>query len=150
MVVQTVTTTSPEETFELGRRLAELIQSPTAFLLEGDLGSGKTTFAKGVAAGLGIDPRDVISPSFTLMADYEGRMKLYHIDLYRIDRTQDVFDHLGLGEVMSERAVFIIEWAEKLGDWLIETGYWIRFTWINETTRQISIEPIGDVAVPGG
>jgi tRNA threonylcarbamoyladenosine biosynthesis protein TsaE len=148
--MQTVTTTSPEATFDLGRQMAESIQSKTVFLLEGDLGSGKTTFAKGVAAGLEIDPRDVISPTFTLMADYEGRMKLYHVDLYRIDHPQDVFDHLGLGDVMNEEAVAIIEWAEKLEDFPVEAGYWIRFQWIDEATREITIEPIGDATLPGG
>jgi len=146
--MQTITTRSAEETFDLGRQMAESIQSKTVFLLEGDLGSGKTTFAKGVAAGLDIDPRDVISPTFTLMADYEGRLRLYHVDLYRLDNPQDAFDHLGLGDVLSEEAVTIIEWAEKLQDLTIEVGYWVRFKWIDETTREISIESIGDARVP--
>jgi len=146
--MQTITTRSAEETFDLGRQMAESIQSKTVFLLEGDLGSGKTTLAKGVAAGLGIDPRDVISPTFTLMADYEGRLRLYHVDLYRLDNPQDAFDHLGLGDVLSEEAVTIIEWAEKLQDLTIEVGYWVRFKWIDETTREISIESIGDARVP--
>ncbi|MBI3952282.1 MAG: tRNA (adenosine(37)-N6)-threonylcarbamoyltransferase complex ATPase subunit type 1 TsaE [Acidobacteria bacterium] len=142
--MQTVITTSAEETFELGRRLSEPIQSQAVFLLEGDLGSGKTTFAKGVAAGLDIDPRDVNSPTFTLVSEHEGRLKLYHVDLYRLDNPQDALDHLGLAEALNEDAVTLIEWAEKLEDLTFEVGYWIRFKWIDETTRQISIEPIGN------
>lgn len=142
--MQTVITTSPEETFELGRQMAEAIQSKMIFLLEGDLGSGKTTFAKGIAAGLDIDPRDVRSPSFTLVSEHQGRMKLYHVDLFRLDNPQDALDHLGLAEVTSEDAVTVIEWAEKLEDLTYEVGYRVKFKWIDEARREISIEPIGD------
>lgn len=138
--MQTVITTSPEETFELGRQLAESIESKVVLLLEGDLGSGKTIFAKGVAAGFGIDPSEVRSPSFTLMCDYEGRLKLYHIDLYRLDTPQDAIDHLGLYEVLNEAAVIVIEWADKLGDLQIENSLRVRLTWVDETTRRIRID----------
>jgi tRNA threonylcarbamoyladenosine biosynthesis protein TsaE len=144
MVAQTVITKSPAETFELARQMAESIQSKTVFLLEGDLGSGKTTFAKGIAAGLDIDPRDVNSPTFTLVSDYQGRMKLYHVDLYRLDNPQDAFDHLGLGDIANEDAVTVIEWAEKLEGFTFDVGHWVKFKWIDEMRREITIEPIGD------
>jgi tRNA threonylcarbamoyladenosine biosynthesis protein TsaE len=140
--MQTVITTSAEETFELGRKLAGSIHSRTVFLLEGDLGSGKTTFTKGVAAGLDIDPRDVRSPSFTLVTEHQGRLKLYHIDLYRLDNPQDILDHLGLGEIVEENAVTVIEWSEKIEDVTFDSGYRVTFKWINETTREITIELI--------
>lgn len=124
--------------------MAQSLQSKTVFLLQGDLGAGKTTFAQGIAAGLDIDPRDVHSPTFTLVSEHHGRMKLYHIDLYRIDDPQDALEHLGLGEIMNEEAVTIVEWGEKLGDLTVEPGYRIWFRWIDDTTREISIEPIGD------
>ncbi len=108
-MTQTIITKSSDDTFELGRQMAEPLQSRTVFLLEGDLGSGKTTFTKGVAAGLEIDPRDVHSPTFTLVSEHEGRLKLYHIDLYRLDDPRDAFDHLGLDEAMSDEAVTVIE-----------------------------------------
>jgi len=150
MIAQTVITKSPEETFELARQMAERIQSTTIFLLEGDLGSGKTVFAKGIAAGLDIDPRDVNSPTFTLVSDYTGRMKLYHVDLYRLDNPRDAFDHLGLGDMISEHAVTVVEWAEKLESARLGEGFRVRFRWIDEMTREISIEPAGGCTGQGG
>jgi len=81
--------------------------------LSGDLGAGKTVFAKGLAAGLEIDPADVTSPSFTLINSYEGRLRLYHIDLYRLDA--GACRELGLEEIFEdESAIVVIEWAERL------------------------------------
>src|SRR5215471_1575810 len=74
-------TRSAQETFQLGVWIGEALRGPAVFLLRGDLGAGKTVFAKGIAAGLGIDPADVTSPSFTLINVHTGRLKLYHIDL---------------------------------------------------------------------
>jgi tRNA threonylcarbamoyladenosine biosynthesis protein TsaE len=105
-------THSELETFELGSRIAEGISARTVFLLHGDLGAGKTVFTKGLAAGLGIDPIDVTSPSFTLVNIHEGRLKLYHVDLYRIESTAR--RDLGLEEIFDEEAVTVIEWAERL------------------------------------
>src|ERR1044071_8180653 len=78
-------THSAEETFELARRIGERATGGEVFLLHGDLGAGKTVFAKGIGAGLGIDPVDVTSPTFTLVNMYEGRLRFYHIDLYRLE-----------------------------------------------------------------
>jgi tRNA threonylcarbamoyladenosine biosynthesis protein TsaE len=140
--MQTVISTSAEETFELGRALAGPLQAKAVFLLEGDLGSGKTTFTKGVAAGLDIDPREITSPTFTLVAEHEGRLTLYHIDLYRIDEPQDILDHLGLGEIVQEDAVTVIEWAEKLEGISIDSGYRVTFKWLDETTREVTVEQL--------
>ena len=108
-----VITRSAEETFEIGRRTGERLQGGAVFLLSGDLGAGKTVFAKGLASGLDLDPADVTSPSFTLINIYEGRLRLYHIDLYRLD-SGACFD-LGLEEIFEEEsAVTVIEWAERL------------------------------------
>lgn len=107
-------TRSAEETFELGRKVGEAINERRLFLLSGDLGAGKTVFAKGLAAGLEIDPADVTSPSFTLVNSYEGRLRLYHIDLYRLDA--GACRELGLEEMFEdESAIVVIEWAERLG-----------------------------------
>ncbi len=107
-------TRSAEETFELGRKIGEAARGRKVFLLSGDLGAGKTIFAKGVAAGLEIDPADVTSPSFTLVNVHEGRLRLYHIDLYRLDA--GACRELGLEEILEdEKAVVVIEWAERLG-----------------------------------
>jgi tRNA threonylcarbamoyladenosine biosynthesis protein TsaE len=107
-------THSPEETLALGRRIGEQLRGGEIFLLRGDLGAGKTIFAKGVAAGLGIDPADVTSPSFTLINTHEGRLLFFHIDLYRLDA--GALRGLGLEEIFDdEKAVTVIEWAERLG-----------------------------------
>ena len=105
-------THSDLETFELGSRIGEGISGRSIFLLHGDLGAGKTVFTKGLAAGLGIDPLDVTSPSFTLINVHEGRFRLYHVDLYRIDSSAD--RDLGLEEMFDAEAVTVIEWAERL------------------------------------
>ena len=109
-----VKTRSAEETFELGLTVGQAARGRKVLLLSGDLGAGKTVFAKGVAAGLEIDPADVTSPSFTLVNVHEGRLRLYHIDLYRLDA--GACRELGLEEILEdEKAVVVIEWAERLG-----------------------------------
>jgi tRNA threonylcarbamoyladenosine biosynthesis protein TsaE len=107
-----VTTTSEQETFALGKRVAETLQPGTFVLLHGDLGAGKTAFVRGMAAGLGANPEDVSSPTFVLIQHYKGRVSLTHVDLYRLDSAAAV-DDLGLEE-MANGAVVAIEWAERL------------------------------------
>ena len=109
-------THSAEETFELAYQIGASLTASTVFLLEGDLGAGKTVFAKGIAAGLDIDPADVNSPTYTLVNAHEGRMRLYHLDLYRLEGELEEVYALGLDEMLSEdKAVVLIEWAERLG-----------------------------------
>ncbi|NBO65253.1 MAG: tRNA (adenosine(37)-N6)-threonylcarbamoyltransferase complex ATPase subunit type 1 TsaE [Acidobacteria bacterium] len=109
------TTKSTTETFELGRKIGESINQTTVILLSGELGAGKTVFAKGVAAGIGIDPDEVTSPTYTLVNQYEGRLRLYHLDLYRLSgKWGETFD-LGIDEMCAaDNAVVIIEWSERL------------------------------------
>jgi tRNA threonylcarbamoyladenosine biosynthesis protein TsaE len=107
-------TYSPEETFALARSIGEQLKGGEVFLLKGDLGAGKTVFAKGLAAGLGIVDADVTSPSFTLVNVHEGRLRFYHVDLYRLEA--GAHQGLGLEEIFDdENAVTVIEWAERLG-----------------------------------
>jgi tRNA threonylcarbamoyladenosine biosynthesis protein TsaE len=111
-------TASAEETFELAYSIGERVNQPTIFLLDGELGTGKTVFAKGIAAGLEIDPAEVNSPTFTIINQYQGRMRMYHIDLYRIEG--DEIRQLGLEEILEEPdSVIVIEWAERLGEFVI-------------------------------
>ena len=130
-------THSAEETFALARSVGERLKGGEVFLLKGDLGSGKTVFAKGLAAGLGIDPADVTSPTFTLVNPHEGRVRFFHIDLYRVD----VGAHRGLGlqEILDdENAVTAIEWAERLG-LVLDRPTIIEMSYISNNERRIRI-----------
>jgi tRNA threonylcarbamoyladenosine biosynthesis protein TsaE len=81
-------------------------------LLSGDLGAGKTVFVRGLAEGLGIDPDDVTSPTFTLVHEYRGRLPLIHVDLYRLNKAE--LDEIGLDSELASRGVVAIEWPERL------------------------------------
>jgi tRNA threonylcarbamoyladenosine biosynthesis protein TsaE len=109
-----INTNSAEETIAFGRALAEKLTPPKLVLLRGDLGAGKTTLVKGIAAAFGAAREDdVTSPTFTLVHEYRGpSVNLYHIDLYRID-TQRELDTLALDDLRSENSILLIEWGEK-------------------------------------
>lgn len=120
-------TKSPEETFELARRIGESITSTTVFLLSGELGSGKTVFTKGLAAGIGIDPDDVTSPTYTLVNQYDGRLRLYHLDLYRLAGSEVELRELGIDEICSEeQAVVVIEWPGRGSRWWHSNTYHVK------------------------
>jgi tRNA threonylcarbamoyladenosine biosynthesis protein TsaE len=124
-----ITTSSEEETFALARDMAAGFKGTETVLLEGELGAGKTVFAKGLAAGAGVaDIGRVSSPSFTLVNCYQGRNRIFHIDLYRLERPADI-DDLGWEDMLGQ-GIVIVEWAEKL-------------TFPVKGTR-IRIEPAGD------
>ena len=112
-------TASPEETIDLGRKLASELAQPVLVVLLGDLGAGKTTLTKGIVAGLGAAAEEeVTSPTFTLIHEYGGAKRdaprVYHVDLYRIENAREL-ETLGLEDLLAERAVVIVEWGEKLG-----------------------------------
>jgi len=109
----TVVTVSEEETFRLAEKLASGFTGNEVVLLYGGLGAGKTVFAKGLASGAGVRDIDrVCSPSFTLVNVYEGKRRVFHIDLYRLEREADILD-LGWEDFLGE-GIVIVEWAEKL------------------------------------
>jgi tRNA threonylcarbamoyladenosine biosynthesis protein TsaE len=133
-------THSAEETFELAYRIGEAITQPAVFLLRGDLGAGKTVFAKGIGAGLEIDPAEVNSPTFTMVKRHDGRMRLYHLDLYRIEGGADEVYELGLDEMLTEPdAVIVIEWAERLGAFEILGAYSVFISDLGGDERRIEI-----------
>ncbi len=108
-----IATQSEQETFELARKMAAGFKGTEVVLLIGELGAGKTVFAKGIASGAGVaDPRRVSSPSFTLVNVYQGRYPVYHIDLYRLEREAEIAD-LGWEDMLGQ-GIVIVEWAEKL------------------------------------
>ena len=105
---------SPEETLQLGESLGSSLGAGDIILLFGDLGAGKSRFTQGICYGLGLDKNSYIrSPTFTLINEYPGRLPIHHVDLYRIDNQEEIYS-LGLEEILYNRGVTIIEWAEKL------------------------------------
>jgi tRNA threonylcarbamoyladenosine biosynthesis protein TsaE len=132
---------SEEETFNLGTRIGEKLVGGEIFLLNGSLGAGKTVLVKGVAQALGVDEDDVSSPSFTLVNPYEGRLLLYHIDLYRLDEGASAAHAVDLDELLSdESAVIIIEWGERLGGYPLPPETWvISITGDGDAPRTVSL-----------
>lgn len=130
-------TRSPEETIDLGRRIAADLRPPLLILLMGDLGAGKTTLAKGLIAGLGAaSPDDVLSPTFSLIHEYGAAPKVYHVDLYRLDRLPEL-ETLGLDELWDQSAVTLIEWGEKFEAQLPGRRLEIRLNQTGEDRREI-------------
>jgi len=134
-----ILTRSSEETIAQGREIGARLTPPVLILLSGDLGAGKTTLTKGIAAGLGAAREDdVTSPTFTLVHKYEGSTRVYHVDLYRIEDLHDL-ETLGLEDIFAEQAVVIVEWPDRMKlrtDWPIVR---IQLEHVAEDTRKILI-----------
>ena len=130
---------SEQETYSFAKKLAESLPTPAHVLLYGELGAGKTVFAKGLADGFGVNEADeVTSPTFTLINQYSGRVRIYRIDLYRIET--GALDGLGLEEIFDDpNAAVIVEWAERLGSF--ETPGAIRafLSYIDDHSRRIDL-----------
>ena len=139
-LLRETTTHSAEETIAFGRALAELLAPPKLVLLRGDLGAGKTTLVKGIAAAFeAAAEEDVTSPTFTLVHEYRGPgANLYHIDLYRID-TQRELETLGLDDLRSDNSILLIEWGEKFPRLVRERDVEIALERLGENVRQIRI-----------
>jgi tRNA threonylcarbamoyladenosine biosynthesis protein TsaE len=135
-------THSEEETIAVARELAATLSAGDVLLLSGALGAGKTAFVRGLAEGLGIEEDEVSSPTFTLVHEYRGgRLTLYHVDLYRLDRAAT--DDLGLDEMGVADGVLAIEWPDRLTHSLPGARA-VAIDFVDDTTRQIRmplIEP---------
>jgi tRNA threonylcarbamoyladenosine biosynthesis protein TsaE len=134
-----VVSSSEQETYAVAKQLAESLPAPAHILLYGDLGAGKTVFAKGLADGFGVaDVDEVSSPTFTLINQYSGRVKIYHIDLYRIQT--GALDGLGLEEIFDDPDAFvIIEWAERLGSFETPGAVRVFLSYIDSHSRRIDV-----------
>jgi tRNA threonylcarbamoyladenosine biosynthesis protein TsaE len=131
---------SPEETFRIGRILAEGLEAGDVVALTGELGSGKTCLTQGIASGLGVPEGYVVtSPTFTLINEYPGRQAdLYHLDVYRLTGCADLAD-MGYDEYLSGRGVMVIEWAEKVLEAVPVDALYVEMTYMEENVRKIKI-----------
>lgn len=126
-----------------GRELAKELEPPCLVLIEGELGSGKTTLVKGIVAGMGAGcEEEVTSPSFTLVHEHGLERKVYHVDLYRVE-TEAELATLGLEELLGPQATVVIEWGEKLGRRGLVPGWKIRLEHLTGEQRRITVERLG-------
>jgi tRNA threonylcarbamoyladenosine biosynthesis protein TsaE len=141
MIDFTFTSESPERTIELGRRIGERLKGGEVICLVGPLGAGKTHLVKGIAAGVGAEnAQRVSSPTFVIVNEYFGRLEVYHIDAYRLDKQSD-FEMLGFYDFLHPGAVVVIEWADKVRDVLKNIScIEIEMAHSSQTQRIISIK----------
>ena len=134
-------TTSPEETQCIGHRLGELVEPGDVFLLVGELGAGKTCLTQGIARGLGIQDY-ASSPSFVIMRELYGRLPLYHIDLFRLERLEEISD-LGLDDYLYGNGVSVIEWADRGLGLLPEEHLLIEIEFLGDIQRRLRFTASG-------
>lgn len=143
MKTVSILSASEEETLRLGAKLAKHLRHGDIVCLQGDLGSGKTTLIKGIAGGLRIAPEKVNSPTFVLMNAYEGKLPLYHFDLYRLGHAREI-SSIGYEEFLYGDGVAVIEWAERLGELAPQKYLRIELKHKGENKRLIKLTAVGE------
>jgi len=136
-----IVSSSPEQTRKIGMKLGELAAPGDIILLVGSLGAGKTCLTQGIARGLGIREYTA-SPSFVLVREYQGKLPLYHVDLYRLDRVEEVAQ-LGLDDYLYGKGVCVVEWADKGLSVLPEGHLLIDMQIVSPLKRKLSFTPQG-------
>ena len=134
-----ITTNNEEETIELAQNIESEKFPNMVICLQGDLGSGKTVFAKAFAASMGLE-ENITSPTFTIIKQYEGKMKLFHMDVYRLNEMKE---DIGITEYFNKKGVCIIEWSDLIEDILPKNRLDIKINIIDENTRIFKIIPRG-------
>lgn len=143
-----IRTNSPEQTQAVGRSIGEQAQAGDIYLLTGSLGAGKTCLTQGIAWGLGV-PGYARSPTFVLMTQYQGRMVLHHVDLYRIGNSEEAWD-LGLEEQLTGDGVCVVEWADRAAEIFPQDCLWIELSHGDSVDcRDISFESSGESSGKG-
>jgi tRNA threonylcarbamoyladenosine biosynthesis protein TsaE len=138
-----ITTASAEETACIGERLGRLVTKGNIICLTGDLGAGKTAFTKGIAKGMEVEDY-VTSPTYTIINEYQGRLPLYHFDVYRLNDVEEMYE-LGYEEYFFGDGVVVLEWADIVRDIIPAERLWI--TILNtrgDDSREIIMEPTGE------
>ena len=138
-------TNSPEETKEFGRSLAKQLRTGSVVALIGPLGSGKTVLIQGICSGLGVE-KVVTSPSFVIINEYPGKFRVYHFDLYRLENVEE-FIKLGYEEYFYGSGITLIEWAEKIKNFLPEKRIEINLEILSENERRISVRRLEGLKV---
>lgn len=136
------TTNSPAETLQFGAKLAYLLEPGDVLCLHGDLGAGKTHLVKGISRGLGILEQLVNSPTFTLIHEYQGRLPVYHFDLYRVKDVSELRD-IGAEDYLYGTGVCVIEWPEIIENDLPPNAVHVTIKKINSTSRELTIRQSG-------
>ncbi|MCK5646380.1 MAG: tRNA (adenosine(37)-N6)-threonylcarbamoyltransferase complex ATPase subunit type 1 TsaE [Anaerolineales bacterium] len=134
---------SPEQTLRIGIRLGELIQPGDVICMAGDLGTGKTTIARGIARGWGsLDL--VTSPTFVLINEYRraDAMRLYHFDAFRLSGSVEAID-IGLLELFEDRVSILVEWPERVAEVIPDERLWISLRWVDESRRGLHFDALG-------
>lgn len=134
-------TRSPEQTQEFGKSLGKIAQPGDVILLVGKLGAGKTCLTQGIAWGLGIDDY-ATSPSFVLVRELYGRLPLYHVDFYRLEKLEEIAE-LGLDEYFYGQGVSVVEWAEKALSLLPPQNLLIEMEYLSDSERRLKLKPSG-------
>ncbi len=139
-------TTSPEATLALGAALGRCLVGGLTIGLVGPLGAGKTQLVKGIASGNAVDDvRKVTSPTFTLVHEYPGRLRLYHADVYRLRGAQDLIA-LGFEELIRPDTVVVVEWADRVRSVIPDTALWIELTMTGDVGRRVVFSAVDDAA----
>lgn len=136
-----ITTYSARETYEFGNRLAQLLHPGDVIGLIGTLGAGKTLLVQGIVAGLGVADQ-AISPTFTIMNVYDGKVPVYHFDLYRLDQANQLFD-IGFDEYVGSQGISLIEWADKFPGQMPKEYLWIELRPEGADSRVIHVTAVG-------
>jgi len=133
---------SVEDTYDIGKRLGRLLTKGSIVCLTGDLGAGKTAFTQGIAKGMGVEDY-VTSPTYTIINEYQGRIPLYHFDVYRLNDVEEMYE-LGYEEYFFGDGAVVVEWADIVRDIIPTERLWITILkGKDENSREILIEPTG-------
>ena len=133
-----VVSQSPEDTIAFAAKFARALKPGDIVFLKGDLGAGKTTFMKGIAKALKVDPNQVNSPTFVLMNHYKGKLPMYHFDLYRLEKAEEI-KTVQFDEYFYGKGISVIEWPERLGELAPQDFWLVELTHKSEHERQICI-----------